>query len=94
MLSIFVSLVSLQGEDSPTEIPSEKDTERLLSIGDVSLVQNLHLLQDAGLLHDHREGDNNGPVRFSGHRYWCDLTEDEALRLAETLDFPLTRYIL
>ena len=94
MLSIFVSLVSLHQGDAHTASLPERETERLLAIGDVSLLQNLQLLQDTGLLHEQGEAEANDPIRLSGRRYWCELTEEEALRLAEKLNFPLTRYVL
>lgn len=94
MLSIFVSLVNLhQIEGSKDSLP-EQETEQLFSLGDASLQQNLGYLQDLGMLHEQPATNLAEPIRFTGRRFWCELTESEALRLAESLQFPLTRYIL
>ena len=96
MLSIFVSLVTLHQleANSNSESFQEDETEKLLSLGDASLQLNLEYLQDIGLLHEQPGTGPTDPIRLTGRRYWCDMTEDEALRLAETLHFPLTRYVL
>ena len=94
MLSIFVSVVTLHQMANNKESLPEEDTEQLLLLGDASLQQNLEYLQDVGLLHEQPATGPTDPVRLTGRRYWCELTEVEALQLAESLEFPLTRYIL
>jgi len=94
MLSIFVSLVTLHQIEGHKDSLPEQETEQLLSLGDVSLLHNLEYLQDLGMLHEQPVTGPAEPIRLTGRRYWCELTENEALRLAESLQFPLTRYIL
>ena len=94
MLSIYVSVVTLHQMANNKESLLEEDTELLLSLGDASLQQNLEYLQDIGLLHEQPATGHTDPIRLTGRRYWCELTEAEALRLADSLEFPLTRYML
>jgi len=94
LLSIFVSLVTLHQIEGHKDSLPEQEAEQLLSLGDVSLQQNLEYLQDLGLLHEQPATGPSEAIRLTGRRYWCELTENEAVRLAESLHFPLTRYIL
>lgn len=93
MLSIFVSLITLHQMEANKD-SSEESAENLLSLGDPSLQQNMNYLHSLGLLHEHPTTGPNDMVRLTGRRYWCDLTEDEASGLADSLQFPLTRYVL
>lgn len=94
MLSVFVSVVTLHQMANNKESLPEEDSEQLLSLGDASLQQNLEYLQDVGMLHEQPATGPNDLIRLIGRRYWCELTEAEATRLADNLQFPLTRYIL
>mgnify|MGYP001803590930 CR=1 FL=1 len=93
MLSVFVSLVALHRMD-PEKDAIEEDAEILLSLGDDSLQRNIELLEREGVLHSQPSSGSTDPVRLSGRRYWCELTEDEALRVAESMQFPLSQYML
>lgn len=93
MLSIFVSLVTLHQLEAHKD-SSEEPAENLLSLGDPSLQQNLSYLQSLGLLHEQPASGSTDFIRLTGRRYWCDMTEDEAMCLADRLQFPLTRYLL
>ena len=94
MLSVFVSVVTLHQMATHRDSIPEEDTERLLSLGDASLTHSLEYLQNVGLLHEQPVAGPTDPIRLTGKRYWCELSEAEALRLAESLEFPLSRYIL
>lgn len=93
MLSIFVSLISLHQMDTDKE-SSDEPVENLLSLGDSSLQQNINYLQRLGLLHEQPATGATDTIRLTGRRYWCDMTEDAATRLAESIQFPLSRYVL
>jgi hypothetical protein len=93
MLSVFVSLFALHQMESNKDM-QEQHTEELLSLGDASLQHNLGYLQSIGLLHEHPAAGPNDLIRLTGRRYWCEMTEDEAMSLAESLQFPLTQYLL
>lgn len=96
MLSIFVSLVTLHQIDKSNNKESmpDEESEQLLSLGDVSLQHNLEYLQNSGLLHEQPATAPTDPIRLTTRRYWCELTQEEAHRLAASLQFPLTQYVL
>ena len=101
LLSVYVSVVALNQEASSAPSTSAnaatsfiEQSERLQSLGNNTLGQHLAYLQCTGLLHEHPPRGPADVIRLSEPRYCCSLTEDEARRVAQTLNFPLDRYLL
>lgn len=100
LLSVYVSVVALNRESPSSSSTSDaamsfiEQSERLQSLGNNTLGQHLAYLQSTGLLHEHPPRGPADVIRLSEPRYCCSLTEDEARRIAETLNFALDRYLL
>jgi hypothetical protein len=93
VFSIFVTLVRL----NPTTEKDEDDIKDIVeSLGSSRLYNDLVHLIDLGYLH---LSNYNGPIKgeemnFSTARYWCSLTREEALAIAQKLEIPLERYLI
>jgi Origin recognition complex (ORC) subunit 5 C-terminus len=98
LLSVFISVVALNQESSSSTSNAAmsfiEQSERLQSLGNNTLGQLLTYLQSTGLLHEHPPRGPADVIRLSEPRYCCSLTEDDARRIAQTLKFPLERYLL
>jgi Origin recognition complex (ORC) subunit 5 C-terminus len=101
LLSVYVSVVALNQGASSSSLASAnaamsfiEQSERLQSLGNNILGQHLAYLHSTGLLYDHPPRGPADVIRLSEPRYCCSLTEDEARQVAQTLNFPLDRYLL
>jgi hypothetical protein len=95
MLSIFVTLVSLNPPTTPTLIGNGEDLLR--SLGSSHLNGNIAQLCDLGYLH--QISNTIGSIKSevlapSGSKYWCSLSRDEALLIATSFDIPLNNYLM
>jgi Origin recognition complex (ORC) subunit 5 C-terminus len=95
MLSIFVTIVSLNPPTTPTPIGNGDDLLR--SLGSSHLFGNLAQLCDLGYLH--QISNTIGSIKsevlaLTGSKYWCSLSRDEALSIATSFDIPLNNYLM
>ena len=101
LYSLYVSIVSLNASKSQAENRTsaregnDKDHPEILrSIGNIRFLETMTYLRDIGVLHDFPKRSPNDPIRFSQRNVWTTITQDEAQRIAKSINFPLDRYIL
>jgi hypothetical protein len=87
MLSIFVNLVGQQ--QSLTYATSTKDF--IASLGNTVFLETISQLHSMGLI---RETVSDDGVQLGSPTYCCDLSRDDANHLAQSISFPLDRYLV
>ena len=92
VFSIFVTLVRLN-----PEIPGTKRVEFSAdSLGTSRLYDDFRSLMDLGIIHEATfAGDAKGEdVNLNSAKFWCSLTEHQAMDLARTVNIPLDSYLV
>lgn len=104
-LSIFVTLVRLNPAvtERATLLPlgtvtgRGEDLETLMdSLGSTRLHTDVQHLIDSGYLHraSFQGSIKAEQISLSNARFWCSLTKEEAIEIAEQLDIPLEKYLI
>lgn len=86
VLSVFVGIVGLSLHQKSGEEPTGL-------LGDVSFNEMLASLRDRGWISAHPSQSASDSARLSEPRYYTSITEEEAVRLAGEVQFPLDKFI-
>ena len=96
VFSIFVTLIRLNPDSAP-KIPGTNRVEFSAdSLGTTRLYDDWRSLMDLGVIHEATfTGDAKGEeVSLNSAKFWCSLTEQQAMDLARSVNVPLDSYLV
>jgi Origin recognition complex (ORC) subunit 5 C-terminus len=96
VFSIFVTLVRLNPDSSPSVPGTERAEYSADSLGTTRLYDDFRSLIDLGFIHEAASGggDSKEKVNFNAPKFWCSLTDQEASDLAKSTGIPLANYLV
>lgn len=95
VFSIFVTLVRLNPDSSPSAPGTEWVEYSADSLGTARLYDDFRSLLDLGFIHEAAfAGDTKEKVNFNAPKFWCSLTFQEASDLANSIGIPLESYLV